>query len=278
MLFEQAGGRIVRAVVDSMDFDHATLCEGSPLLRAQLRSGETLMGRRALVCAGALTCWQRLLPSDAGHLRLESKVVTQEVVRVAVGEADLARLAAMPCMVFKFGSAPFGTATGFDSCYVLPPVPYPAEPGQKETHFLKIGHGAWFECPLTGPEAARSWMSGEAGANVRDGVGASEALCGMLEDLFPGLLGRAREVVVDRCMWDVTPGMRPFVDVLPGGHVGVCGGGNGFAAKSSDELGRVAALMMIGDLEDTGWSYDIPRETFTAVFAPSDEVGNESLG
>jgi hypothetical protein len=45
-------------------------------------------------------------------------------------------------------------------------------------------------------------------------------------------------------------------------------GGNGSAAKSADELGRLGALLLRHD----DWVYDLPRERFTARFAPATQA------
>ena len=143
---------------------------------------------------------------------------------------------------------------------MLPPIRYP-----DGARYLKIGHGTWFERPLATRDDAAAWLRGDGDAEVRD------ALSAMLERIFPGL--RRVVTVADRCIYDATDGARPFVDMLPGARVGCCVGGNGFAAKSSDEIGRVAALMMISAIDGAPWSYDIPAETFRAQYddEPCDE-------
>lgn len=55
----------------------------------------------------------------------------------------------------------------------------------------------------------------------------------------------------DACVTMVTPTNHPYIDkVTP--SLGVAIGDNGWAGKSSDEIGRVAALMMMNDT----WTYD----------------------
>ena len=54
----------------------------------------------------------------------------------------------------------------------------------------------------------------------------------------------------------------PYVDQLDEGLF-VCAGGCGSAAKSSDEIGHMGALLA----QHGAWSYDLPASTFQAVKA-----------
>ena len=67
----------------------------------------------------------------------------------------------------------------------------------------------------------------------------------------------------------VTPTHHPYVDLISA-NFGVAMGGNGWAAKSSDEIGRVAAEMVI----NSKWTYDLPKDTFKLILA---EKKDESL-
>ncbi|WAQ99396.1 hypothetical protein MAR_023769 [Mya arenaria] len=60
----------------------------------------------------------------------------------------------------------------------------------------------------------------------------------------------------DQCVVVETPNDLPYIDTVHT-QLGVATGGNGYAAKSSDEIGRIAATMML-----RGWDSDIPRDTF----------------
>ena len=60
----------------------------------------------------------------------------------------------------------------------------------------------------------------------------------------------------DYCVVTETKTDRPYIDKVHA-QLGVAIGGNGYAAKSSDEIGRIAVSMMTD-----GWSSDIPKQTF----------------
>ena len=60
----------------------------------------------------------------------------------------------------------------------------------------------------------------------------------------------------DYCVVTETKTDRPYIDKVHA-QLGVAIGGNGYAAKSSDEIGRIAAALMTD-----GWSSDIPKDVF----------------
>ena len=66
----------------------------------------------------------------------------------------------------------------------------------------------------------------------------------------------------DACVTMVTPTHHPYVDLISP-NFGVALGGNGWAAKSSDEIGRVAADMVI----KSQWTYDLPKHKFKLKLA-----------
>jgi glycine/D-amino acid oxidase-like deaminating enzyme len=61
----------------------------------------------------------------------------------------------------------------------------------------------------------------------------------------------------DSCVTMVTPTGHPYIDMVTP-RLGVAIGGNGHAAKSCDEIGRLAARMLLGE----PWDGDFDRDTF----------------
>ncbi len=49
----------------------------------------------------------------------------------------------------------------------------------------------------------------------------------------------------DHCVRCETPTLLPYIDMVKPGF-GIAAGGNGFAAKSSDEIGKAAARWVLG--------------------------------
>ena len=67
----------------------------------------------------------------------------------------------------------------------------------------------------------------------------------------------------DCCVIVKTPSGRPYIDQIHE-QLGVALGGNGCAAKSSDEIGRIAAEMIMRNL----WVSSLGKELFRAKFKP----------
>lgn len=75
------------------------------------------------------------------------------------------------------------------------------------------------------------------------------------------------EVSGDGCLTAHTPHQEPYIDVIDRGF-GVALGGNRWAAKSSDEIGRLAArLLVLGE-----WESEIPRERVKVLWKPESHL------
>ena len=80
-------------------------------------SGRTFGARKVLLCTGASTALEDVLPCG---LQLDMNLRTQEVVLVELSENDRNLLHDMPSMSFHEGERDLGR-----DCYVLPPIQYP---------------------------------------------------------------------------------------------------------------------------------------------------------
>lgn len=123
-----------------------------------------------------------------------------------------------------------------DRIYWVPPVPYPD--GKR---YLKIG-GSLASEPVIGdgpdPEAELiEWFQGSGDPDEVD------ALRTCVEAVLPG--ATIRSTISQPCIYTGTPSGYPTIDWFDD-RVAVAIGGNGSAAKSSDELGRIAAELVTG--------------------------------
>jgi sarcosine oxidase len=195
---------------------------------------------KVLVAAGAYT--NHLLPRP---LELRARAVS--ILLAEVDEAEAERLAAMPSIIYRLDGDP----TLF-SIYALPPIRYP-----DGRIYIKIG-GTLFE-PIHRASHAEwvEWFHGP-GNPVETG-----AVRQVLEAMLPGL--HVRRCATKPCVVTYTAHDHPYVDVLDAdspaaGQLFVAAGGCGAAAKSSNEIGRMAALLVA----EGAWRYDIPAESFRA--------------
>ncbi|XP_078572853.1 N-methyl-L-tryptophan oxidase-like [Branchiostoma floridae x Branchiostoma japonicum] len=211
-------------------------------LAVRTETGRVIHAKRVLLATGAFTAFRRLLPPT---LRPDVMLTGQTVALVEISESDADRLQRMPSMIYRH---PTDVGRWF---YILPPIRYP-----DGKFYLKIGHGSRWEALLHTEEEVRDWYrSGGNPEAVRD-------MTAELLALLPGV--KPVSVHGDACVTVKTPTEQLYVDMVTP-SLGVALGGNGYAAKSCDEIGRMAAKMILKGR----WDHDLPRDQFKVRWAES---------
>eukprot|EP01062_Namystynia_karyoxenos_P062013 TRINITY_DN5485_c0_g1_i2.p1 TRINITY_DN5485_c0_g1~~TRINITY_DN5485_c0_g1_i2.p1 ORF type:complete len:441 (+),score=108.54 TRINITY_DN5485_c0_g1_i2:69-1391(+) len=239
---------------------------GPARFAVELVSGQKITCSKVLVAAGAFTNSRPLLPDASGsHVALQLQLLTAQTLRVEVAAADAARLSTMPSIVLKRSDY---------WCYVLPPIQYPCG-----KWFLKIG-GSW--TGRGGAPPQRNPLTGELQTPVIPGKrilhsqrevaewyrssgdpGYAAAHAWMLSRLLPGL--HPQGFVTDTCVTCHTETRQLYVGCT-GPGIAVATAGNGFAAKSALEIGRMAAFAVHAG---TGrWMHELPQERFAPRLMP----------
>jgi sarcosine oxidase len=195
-------------------------------------AGQRHRAQQVIIAAGA---WSNLLPQRP--LELRPKKVTVVLAEVDQVEAD--RLASMPSILYRLDTHP-----SLSSVYLLPPIRYP-----DGNTYIKIG-GALLE-PLWAqtPTELAPWFHGDGNPFEADAVRA------VLLELIPEL--RARSFTTRPCTYTMTAHGRPYVDQIDDGCF-VATGGCGSAAKSSNEIGRLAARLALTGV----WDDDLSAADF----------------
>ncbi|MEU9344463.1 FAD-binding oxidoreductase [Streptomyces sp. NPDC048278] len=244
-----AGARLLAGEVTAVRKDPSP--GGRWLLRATTADGVAVQARaeQVVVATGALANQSGALP--AGQ-RLDLYAFTEPNLLFEVPAGQLERLGALPTVVVV---DPEDRGNDNLSVYLLPPVRHP-----DGKWYVRIGPGMQ---PLvrelrTGEEAL-AWCTGGTLTTKQ-----SRFLTTMLRTLVPAL-----EPVSVRpacCVVDKTPTRHPYIGPLRD-HDGlfVAVGGNGHGARGSDEIGRLAANLVLGG----EWDFPLPREVFAPVDAPS---------
>jgi sarcosine oxidase len=168
-------------------------------------------------------------------------VYARTIVLAELDQVQVEHLQGMPSIIYR----PEAEA---DRCYILPPIRYP-----DGKYYVKIGGGqrnralrslaeliAWFRSPGDAQEARQ--------------------LTELLRKIIPPL--RPVSLHTESCVTSYTRTGYPYADLLPGGRIGVLTGGNGSAAKSADEIGRMGAEM----LRAGQGAYDLDAAHFRAHF------------
>jgi len=206
---------------------------GCGTFKLSMESGFCIYGKKVVLATGAFSNFYNLLPN-----KINATPVKQTIVLMELGTSDIQRLSGMPSIIFKGQSQ-------LDFCYILPPILYP-----DGKYYLKIGHGGAFEDPLHSFDQVQSWYHGNGSTE------AVNKLLSLVSEIVPGI--KPVSTKVDVCALYTTSTGHLFIGMVSN-QLGLVTGGNGYAAKSSDEIGRVAANMIISEQQ---WDYHIPANEF----------------
>lgn len=201
-----------------------------------MTSGQTVQAQKVLIAAGAYSGWLLGRPLD-----LRRKAVT--VLLAALSPVEAARLRALPSIIYRLDQHPV-----LASIYSLPPIVYP-----DGKTYLKIGGTLRTPRYLQSAEETRDWFHTD-GNPIE-----AEALREVLFAMIPKLT--ATTLQTKPCVVTYTAHDRPYVDQIDD-RVFIAAGGCGSAAKSSNEIGRMGALLV----EQGQWAYDLPAENFVARY------------
>lgn len=166
-------------------------------------------------------------------------VYARTIVRVEVNDSQRAELDGLPSMIVR-GS------TDEHHCYLLPPMLYP-----DGRHYIKIGGGPRAQ-PLTSRVGLADWYAGDGDPDH------AAALLGRLEELLP--VTRPRRGITQACAITVTSSGLPRIEKIRP-NVGILTGGNGHAAKSGDEAGRLGSQLMLGNPD---WNAGYAPQSFSS--------------
>lgn len=235
---ERAGAELVRAIVTELAYD-------GHRWRASLDDGGTVTADRVVLAGGPHTdeLARTLRPSP--FVAPELSVRGETVVTAVLDADEQARLEGLPAVLSPVDHPAFADV------YAVPPTAYP-----DGTVRLKLGATRHAPIRLDDRTARVAWMRGDRHAVELDD------LRRLTEALVPGL--RAVRWETKPCLLTDTPTDLPYIDHLAEGMV-IAAGCNGYAAKSGDAIGAVAAdLLLAGRWVDTV----LDRRAFSATIRP----------
>ncbi|TPW33600.1 FAD-dependent oxidoreductase [Martelella alba] len=224
MLAERQGAAVFRNTVTAIR-------DTGVKVTVEMDDGASVTAEQVLVATGAFTINERLLPA-----RIDLSVFARTIAFFEVDEAEAADLAGMPSVIFR-------AETEGQGFYLLPPIRYP-----DGRFYIKIG-GDPDDVRLTDEAALKAWFLTEGRTATR------EHLTRILCDLMPGI--RVRNTLTSSCATTFSPSGYPMIGFSPSHRIAVLTAGCGAAAKSSDEIGRLGAVLMArGNLKDEGYAVD----------------------
>ena len=166
-------------------------------------------------------------------------VLAETVVLARVSSTEQVRLAGLPSIIVD--------DPAHDHLYTVPPTDYP-----DGFVYMKLGATRSGEKVMS-PSGRRDWMAGNQHEADLDW------LRGLLVALLPGF--QAEAWMTKPCLIPETPTKLPYIEVVEPGCVMVVGS-NGYAAKSADAIGALAAgLVVNGEWTDT----ELLEQTFQFI-------------
>lgn len=215
--------------------------DGSYIMEVKTETGRTITARKVLLAPGAYTTSRQLLPPQI----VPNQTLTPlNVSLVEITDSDAQRLESMPAVLYNgpgtqdwcrdFQKAADNTF-GF---YLLPPIKYP-----DGKYYLKLGcFHEHTTLRLTSADQIKDVFCKQGDPVI------VQSTAKLIQDVVKGI--NVKSFYGDRCVITETPTERPYIDMIHS-QLGVAIGGNGFAAKSSDEIGRIATMMVLKDVWDT---------------------------
>lgn len=251
-LTRSAGGQLMRGAVVAVRKE-----QPSGRWRLSVKRGGQhveIGAERVLIAAGAMTNQNGVLPAGrtlAVHVFSEPNMLFQ------VDPEQLALFQELPPVVTI---DPDDAGNSNMSTYLLPPIRYP-----DGNFYVRIGPGMQpIVEELTSTAEMLSWCVGQ-----RITVEQADFLTSMARLLLPGL--RPTGVREACCLIDKTPSGHPYI-----GHLDeddtftVAVGGNGHGARGSDEIGRIASSLVLGQ----PWEWEVAQEVFRPLLAGDERVND----
>ncbi|KPH08921.1 MULTISPECIES: NAD(P)/FAD-dependent oxidoreductase [Rhizobium] len=222
LLAEKAGAAVIR--------DHAVSIRsvgGSAVV--ETAGGRSYRGEKVLLAAGGFSIAENLLPRPVAMT-----VYGRTVTLFEVSEIEAERLATMPSLILDVPGI---------HIYLLPPIRYP-----DGKFYLKIG-GDPDDLALGDEAAMRAWFKTEGRETVRAYL--KRIVEGLVPDMAPLSISTAA------CVVSQTESGHPMIGYTSSPEIAVLTGCAGTSAKSSDEIGRLGAeLLLSGRISEQGYSTD----------------------
>jgi len=192
--------------------------------------------KKVLVCAGAFTNFNHLLPK-----KLALTLKTETILLAEVSAEDALRLKTIPTISYSIDHPDLA------DIYLTPPVVY--EDGK---YYFKMGANTFADTFPSSLKEVQAWFR----------YGNSDVCLSILSEAIQGILPKVKflSFKTKRCIITRTKTTFPVIDQVSK-NIFVASGGNGVGAKTSDTLGYLAA----GLSYDNRWPNDIQREPFRAV-------------
>ena len=224
LLAEKVGAKVLKETVTAIR-DEGGLAVVTTV------EGNVYRAEKALLAAGGFSIASGLLAAPVAMT-----VRGRTIAFFEISEADAMALGAMPSLITK-------GPDDIDSIYLLPPIRYP-----DGKYYLKIG-GDPDDFNIRSDAEMRAWFRTDGRASVREHL--TRVIRGLVPDMDPIAISSAA------CVTSYSQSDYPMIDYTSSPRIAVMTGCRGTSAKSSDEIGRLGAeLLLEGRINDTAYSTD----------------------
>ena len=180
-----------------------------------------------IISVGAWMNFRPLLYNDLKQLvHVNLQLMQTQVSKFEISLQESKKILNMPSIIYKDLESFWA--------YVLPPIEYP-----NGKIYIKIG-GGYFNSPqkkVDNEEDLLRWYRSRGDPKLH------EDICGFFRRLFPGI--NVLNAESDACITCHTKTKQLFIGPISGNTMSIACGGNGYAAKSADAIGKIACDMVL---------------------------------
>ncbi|OHE74943.1 MAG: hypothetical protein A3F67_10725 [Verrucomicrobia bacterium RIFCSPHIGHO2_12_FULL_41_10] len=254
-LFERSGGVLIRGSVTHLEKNKL-----SNLWQLDIRKNGKkgkLYTKKVLIAAGSFINHNKILPD---HCKLELHTFTEPNLLFEVGQDDVNRLHKMPTIITV---DPEDTGNNNMSIYLLPPIKYP-----DDKWYVRIGPGMQpIVKELNTLEQMRQWYINQEITKQQHAF-----LAKMQQILLPDL--KPKSIREACCIIEKTPTHHPYIgQINEDNSLNIVAGGNGHGARGSDEIGRLAANVVMGN----EWDFPIKLDHFKPILRSDDHTKKNKM-
>lgn len=242
-IFESCKGELIRGTVIGVVKDR----QSNLWKLSVFKNGKTelIYSEKLLIAAGAFINDNNILPMDC---KLELYAFTEPNLLFETEKEDVEIMRTMPAIITV---DPEDTGNNNMSIYLLPPIKYP-----DDKWYIRIGPGMQpIVKQLDTFEQMRHWCIEQQITTQQ-----REFLMRMAQVLLPNL--KAKSIKESCCIIEKTPTKYPYIgQINDDSSLNVVVGGNGHGARGSDEIGRLAANVVMGN----EWDFPIEQSKFKPI-------------
>ncbi len=229
-VFKKNGGTIFNTTVTDVSFEN-------DVIKIACIDDQIMYAKKVLLSPGSFVNFLNLLKK-----KLALKVKSETTIWVKVKEGEAMRLSSLPPLLYKINEPEI------QDIYLIKPLKYP-----DGNFYLKMGANIPKDMYFNSLQEIQGWFKNDNRENNLP------VLKKALHSILPGI--SIEEVREKHCIVCYTAHNKPYIGQIEKGLF-VAAGGNGYAAMSSDTLGKIAATVLLEDR----FPPDFSAKDFAPVF------------